>query len=125
MRMSNVAESPILLDTPSEAIRTLLPNHLQDLRRSGLTDTTIESWGCFSIGPTNAALLKQFGSGVTAPGLALPLRSPGSLKTNVFVYKPDNPRELAKKMKGHICKYELPRHTLNRIHVPLATQLLF
>jgi hypothetical protein len=104
---------------------SLFPNHLDDLHRSGLSDRSIESWGCFSIDATMVPLLRTFGKGVSAPGLALPILSPGSFKATGFAYKPDKPRELVKNGKVRKCTYELPRHNLNRIHVPLAAQFVF
>jgi hypothetical protein len=105
--------------------RRILPNHLDDLRRSGLSDATIESWGCFSIEQESASELKSFGKGVTTPGLALPMMAPGSLEPAGFSYKPDHPRMLKRNGKERTLKYELPRRGLNRIHVPRGAQYLF
>src|ERR1700752_4050172 len=91
-------------------------NRFDDLRRSGLTDLTIDCWGCFSIAPQDESLLRAFGKGVTAPGLALPIMSPGSIQPIGFSYKPDNPRVFERNGKSTICKYEMPRKALNRIH---------
>ena len=113
------------IDSAQGMARRILPNHLDDLRRSGLSDATIESWGCFSIEQESASKLKPFGKGVTAPGLSLPMMAPGSLEPVGFSYKPDNPRVLKRNGKEHTLRYELPRRGLNRIHVPRAAQYLF
>jgi hypothetical protein len=120
-----MTSSPDLADSAPRRIPGLRSNHLEDLRRSGLTDSTVESWGCFSINPQNTALLKPFAKDVTVPGLALPILPPGSLKTVGFAYKPDDPRKLVKNGRIRTCKYELPRRGINRIHVPRAAQYLF
>lgn len=104
----------------------LLLNHLNDLRRSGLSDGTIAASGCFSINEVNRHLLHGFGQGVEAPGLALPIFPPGLNEPAGFMYKPDNPRILPKKNgKPRACKYETLRGALNRIHVPRSAQWLF
>jgi hypothetical protein len=103
----------------------LSSNHLKELRRSGLSDATIKSWGCFSIGPKDKHLLKGFAKGVEPPGLALPILPPGALEPVGFIYKPDNPRTDKKNDKVRIRKYEMARNALNHIHVPLGAQHLF
>jgi hypothetical protein len=103
----------------------LLPQHLDDLRRSGLTDATIESWGCFSLGPADAPMLKRFAKGVSPLGLALPIFPPGALEPVGFTYKPDHARTLGKGGKTRTLKYELPRQAVSHIHVPRASQWLF
>src|SRR5207249_3070589 len=113
------------LPVPENIDSDLLPHHLEELRRSGLSDATIQASRCFSIQAENAGLLKAFAKGVTAPGLALPICPPGAVEPVGFIYKADNPRTLEKGGKVRTCKYEMPRGGLNRIHVPRAAQRLF
>jgi hypothetical protein len=124
--MSQRTEPPVWLQkmrAPWD--KRLMPNHLEDLRASGLTDSTIQSWGCFSVTAEDASLLKNFAKDVNPPGLALPILSPASQEPNDFSYKPDNPRVMETNGKLRTCKYEMPRKTLNQIHVPRASQWLF
>ncbi len=103
----------------------LLDHHRNDLRKSGLSDSTITSWGCFSVQDQNAHRLKGFAKGVTAPGLALPILPPGALDPTGFTYKADNPRVLTRGGKTRTCKYEFPAGGSNRIHAPRGAQVLF
>lgn len=123
MSRLTILSSPV--DSTQSVARRLFPKHLDDLRGSGLSDATIESWGCFSIDQESAFQLKPFGKGVNAPGLALPMMAPGSLEPVGFSYKPDSPRLVKRNGKERTLKYELPRRGLNRIHVPRAAQYLF
>jgi len=109
--------------TKGRVCSLLAADHLEDLRRSGLSDATIEAWGCFSIRPQDRHFLKAFAKGVEPPGLALPILPPGALEHLGFTYKPDNPRISEK--NGRTLKYESPRGCLNRLHVPRGAHWLF
>ena len=98
----------------------LLPNHLEDLRRSGLSNETIKRWGCYSITSDQPWVMGRLGFGhVVPPALALPILPPGRKEPdlNEVIIKPDRPR---KDGKGKPIKYEMRFHSQNRIHVPLA-----
>lgn len=51
--------------------RRLLPHHMEDLRRSGLTDETIESLGFYSAAAAEVTDILSFDAG---PGLVIPYR---------------------------------------------------
>lgn len=106
---------------PTELYRA----HLEDLRRSGLSDITIAIWGCFSIGTEDLYRLKHFARRVKPPGLALPILPPGAHESVGFAYKPDSPRVVEKGGRSRVCKYELPPAGTNHIHVPRGAQWLF
>ena len=98
----------------------LLPNHLDDLRASGLSDLTVEQWGCYSITADQKWLMNQLGFGhIEPPALALPILSPSRNQPdlNCVVIKPDHPRTDG---KGRRKKYEVRPRSQNLIHVPLA-----
>jgi Domain of unknown function (DUF3854) len=99
--------------------------HLEDLRRSGLSDSTIAIWGCFSIGTEDHHRLKNFAKRVKPPGLALPILPPGAHESVGFTYKPDNPSVVERGGRSRVCKYEMPLAGTNHIHVPRAAQWLF
>jgi hypothetical protein len=99
---------------------TLSPNHRADLRASGLSDETIERWGCYSVEPDQKWVMSQLGFGhLEPPALALPILDLDLTKPdlNSVVLKPDLPRRDG---SGHPAKYEVRSGSRNRIHVPLA-----
>jgi hypothetical protein len=101
---------------------TLLPNHAEDLHRSGLSDETIKRWRCYSITADQPWVMGQLGFGhVEAPVLALPILPPGRMEPNLneIVIKPDHPRRDG---KGRPIKYETRPRSQNRIHLPLRCQ---
>jgi hypothetical protein len=104
--------------TSATHAQVLLPTHLEDLQRSGLTDETIERWGCYSI--DDYSHLRSLGFGhLQAPALALPICPPDRDAPDLqdVILKPDNPRV---DDRGHAAKYEVRPKSRNRIHVPLA-----
>ena len=106
---------------PSAKDRTRLsPEHRKILRRYGLSDSTIDGWGCTTISEPDQ--LGSFAAGVEPPGIALPILSPGAPQAVAFIYKPDNPRVSNKNGKVRKRKYEHPVQGLNRIHMPRPVQ---
>jgi len=97
----------------------LSPEHRKILRRYGLNNSTIDTWSCYSVSQED---LEAFAKSVRVPGIALPIRPPGSAEARAFIYKPDIPREFEKNGKVHKRKYEHPLQGLNRIHVPCSVQ---
>lgn len=99
--------------------RKLHPNHLADLRKSGLTDATIEAAGLYSehrhaeIGVMLnwAKPPKRMGS-----VLVFPFHRPDGSFTGYCRLKPDAPR--ADKSTGKPIKYESPRQRGNEIYFP-------
>jgi hypothetical protein len=82
----------------SEDVTSLLilaPNHRADLRASGLSDVTIERWGCYSVEADQKWVMSQLGFGhLQPPALALPILAPDSTQPNLnlVALKPDQPR---------------------------------
>lgn len=102
----------------------LLPNHQDDLHRSGLTDGTIARWSCYSITVDQSWVMTQLGFGhMELPVLALPILPPGrnTPDLNDVIIKPDRPR---RDVKGRPIKYETRPLAQNRIHVPLCCREL-
>ena len=102
----------------------LLPHHVADLARSGLSHTTIELWGCYSIESDQKSVLSQLGCGhIKPPALALPIIPPDYTKPdlNFVMLKPDYPRRDG---RGRVVKYEARPKSRNRIHVPLSIRHL-
>jgi len=102
----------------------LLPHHLADLRRSGLTDDQVRRCGFYSEpDPTAVAKLLRrtdpklaFGLG---PCLCLPFFAPDGRPLGYVRCKPDRPRSDA---KGKAVKYESPVGAPNRAYLPPATR---
>ena len=89
----------------------LQPNHLEDLRSSGLSDETIDNLGFRSVGEVEAFDILGFSCG---PALAIPY--PG---TDFIRLKPDTPLQIAEKNgKMKPAKYLSPKGALNRLYVP-------
>ncbi len=98
----------------------LLPQHLEDLHKSGLSDRTIAQWGCYSVAADQKWVMNQLGFGhIELPALALPILSLNRDKPdlNDVIIKPDRPRTDG---KGRLIKYETRPRGQNRIHVPLC-----
>jgi hypothetical protein len=96
----------------------LLPQHLEDLRRSGLSEETIARCGCYSI--VERSEIRSLGFGhVEPPAMALPILPPDRTEPDVsdVMLKPDVPRT---DKRGHAAKYEARPNSRNRIHAPLA-----
>ena len=110
----------IVTDPPSkgEARRDaasphLLPQHLADLRKSGLSDAQITACGFYSEeDPADVAkLLNWKGSAATlGPCLCIPFAGPDGKATGHVRVKPDRPRL----RKGKPAKYESPLKASNR-----------
>jgi hypothetical protein len=99
----------------------LLPQHLEDLRRSGLSDETIRACGFFSLADPKrvSELLRwQRPARQLGPCLAIPFRGPSGLNGYVRL-KPDRPRKA--KQDGKPVKYESPLGLPNRLYVPPHT----
>src|SRR5262245_16162786 len=117
--------------------RRLLPQHLDDLRRSGLTDATVAACGFYSVSDPHAvaALLGNYLSPKTAaklgPCLVIPYLDPtgepmtdrnGAGTTRPFVrLKPDRPRT-DRTRRDRKVKYESPGRTPCRAYFPPATR---
>jgi len=99
--------------------RKLHPNHLDDLRRSGLTDATIEAAKLYSehrhteigVSLNWAKPPKRLGS-----VLVFPFHRPDGAYTGYCRVKPDTPR--VDKASGKPIKYESPRGRGNEIYFP-------
>jgi hypothetical protein len=95
----------------------LLPNHLEDLRRSGLSEETIARWSCYSI--VERSQIQTLGFGIAPPAIALPVLPPDRTEPDAtdVMLKPDSPRT---DKRGRAAKYEARPNSRNRIHAPLA-----
>jgi uncharacterized protein DUF3854 len=100
----------------------LLPNHLADLEASGLSGSTIERWGPYSIHVNQPWVMQQLGFGhISLPALALPILPPDRAEPdlNDVIIKPDRPRL---DERGRPRKYEMRPRSRNRVHAPLSTR---
>jgi len=101
----------------------LLPQHLADLRKSGLTDATIQACGFYSeTDPKKIAKLLKCSVAYAkrlGPCLVLPFFDLHGKPTNYVRLKPDNPQADAKKKR--VKKYEAPRGVGNQAYFPPAT----
>ena len=95
----------------------LLPQHLEDLHRSGLSEETIARWGCYSI--VERSEIQTLGFSITPPAMALPILPPDRNEPDAtdVMLKPDLPRT---DKRGRAAKYEARPNSRNRIHAPLA-----
>ncbi|MBN9518545.1 DUF3987 domain-containing protein [bacterium] len=103
---------------------SLLPQHLDDLRRSGLSDVQVARCGFYSeadpaavaklLSRTDAALVAALG-----PCLCLPFAGPDGRPLGYTRCKPDRPRTAD---KGKVVKYESPVGAPNRAYVPPGTR---
>jgi putative DNA primase/helicase len=101
-----------------KSFQRLASNHLDDLRRSGLSEETIARWGCYSI--LERSEIRSLGFGhVEPPAMALPILPPDRIEPDAtdVMLKPDSPRT---DKRGHAAKYEARPNSRNRIHAPLA-----
>lgn len=117
-RMINTTASTApILSAPADHILGLHPNHLADLRRSGLTDATIKAAGlrsesdCVKLaGIINAEFYKKsMGSALVFPYFD------ANGQNGYSRIKPDRPR---KDHNGKLVKYEAPRDTPNQMYLP-------
>jgi hypothetical protein len=99
----------------------LLPQHLADLRASGLSDAQIAACGFYSE-PDPAAVATLLGwtkpARALGPCLCLPFVGPDGKPTAYVRVKPDRPRD----KDGKTVKYESPLRKPNRAYVPPATR---
>jgi putative DNA primase/helicase len=105
-----------------EANGKLLPQHLTDLRTSGLSDAQIHRCGLYSL-QAPASIQKVLNwkgyKGGLGDCLAFPFRNAEG-KTNGYVrLKPDRPRR--SKEDGKPIKYESPKGSANRAYFPPGT----
>ena len=110
LTQSNATATPLR----PEAARALLPAHREQLRDSGLLDSTIDSAGLYSVSDENEArrLLGWLEGGACppVPALAIPY-----LGEDFVRLRPDEPRP---GQEGRPVKYESPRGQGGRIYVP-------
>ena len=106
------------------AAPTLLPQHLADLRRSGLTDDQVRRCGFYSESDP-AAVAKLLGradqmlANAIIPCLCLPFFAADGRPLKYVRCKPDRPRT---DPKGKPVKYESPVGAPNRAYFPPATR---
>jgi putative DNA primase/helicase len=99
----------------------LAPQHLDNLRRSGLTETTILAARLQTV--TDAVLIKRYlnwnySAAKLGPCLAFPYSTPDGGKTGFVRFRPDRPRV----NKNKVTKYESPANTPLRLYFsPTAT----
>jgi Protein of unknown function (DUF3631)/Domain of unknown function (DUF3854) len=96
--------------------RSLLDSHREHLRKSGLTDATIDAAGIFSVtDPAEAArLLKWKGNDGPSPAIAFPVHGFDESLTQTGL-RPDTPRT---RDDGSIAKYEQPLGEPHRVWFP-------
>jgi hypothetical protein len=102
----------------------LLPNHLADLRKSGLSDAQIAACGFYSEGdPERVQKLLNWKRPAESigPCLVIPYHAPDGAPTGFARLKPDKPRA-DKKKGGKSIKYEQPVRASNRAYVPPGTR---
>jgi putative DNA primase/helicase len=107
------------------AVARLLPQHLADLRRSGLSDTTIAACGFKSLqapASVQGVLRWKRYNGELGACLAIPFRDVIGAATGYVRLKPDSPRK--NKEDGKPVKYESPKGLANRAFLPPATRLV-
>jgi putative DNA primase/helicase len=115
---------PIGQETNGEVVgltARLLPKHLADLRKSGLTDATIAACGFHSLqapASIQGILRWKCYSGELGDCLVIPFFDVDGKPTGYGRLKPDRPR-LTK--DGKLIKYESPRGLPNRAYFPPAT----
>ncbi len=99
----------------------LLPQHLADLTRSGLSDEQIRRCG-FRSESDPSAVAELLGWKTPAkylgPCLCIPFPAPDGKATRYVRVKPDRPRTL----NGKTAKYESPRKAPNRAYLPPGTR---
>jgi hypothetical protein len=110
------------LTIPATLAARLAPNHIADLRRSGLSFEQIEKCYFVTIKDSKKVcqILRWKGTNSLGSCLGIPYRRPdGSLvRSNEFArLRPDNPRTNA----GRCIKYESPKGSTVRLYFPPAT----
>ena len=111
MVMSAPARTPLM---------RLLREHVADLKRSGLHERTIATWGAYSVEVDQKSVMAQLGFPyIDPPALALPILPPDRTEPNLndVILKPDRPRL---DTGGRSIKYEARQRSRNRIHAPLS-----
>jgi hypothetical protein len=103
---------------PSGTCPSLLPQHLADLRNSGLSDEQIGACGFYSLSDSTqvARLLHWKQPGRLGPCLAIPYRDPNGKATGFVRMKPDLPRTDRRSKKP--VRYESPVGLGNRLFIP-------
>lgn len=104
---------------------SLLENHLQDLRASGLSDEQVKNAGLYSESdPERIAKLLNWKGGAEklGPCLVIPYLGVDGQPTGYHRLKPDHPRKIAK-ASGEVraIKYEAPVGEPNRAYFPPGT----
>jgi putative DNA primase/helicase len=101
----------------------LLPQHLADLRKSGLTDATIAACGFRSLeaaASVQDVLRWKRYRGELGPCLCIPFADAEGKPTGYCRLKPDRPRSA--KEDGKPIKYESPKGSANRAFFPPGTR---
>jgi hypothetical protein len=107
----------------SNAAPRLLPQHLADLRKSGLTDAQIAACGFYSETDPRKVIdllgthFKPKAVAALGPCLVIPYIGPDGAPLGYARLKPDNPRKDRRK-GGKVVKYEGPAGKPNRAYVP-------
>ncbi len=99
-------------DEASASTLPLEPHHLADLRRSGLTDATIEAAGVYSVDRDEAKTILRFDPG--SGGWAIPYPAHGHLPPFIRL-KPDTP---FRGRDGKPAKYLSPIGARSRLYTP-------
>ena len=105
-------------------VENLLPQHLSDLRNSGLSDEQIKACGYFSVSdPESIAKILNWKGGTKklGPCLAIPYFNADGTKSDYIRLKPDKPRIQNRNGKSKGVKYEAPRGESNRAYFPPGT----
>ena len=101
----------------------LLPQHLDCLRKAGLSDETIEACRFESV-DDHAALARLLNSDERTvpkkfvPALVIPYRTADG-KVGYLRLRPDNPRS----RKGVVSEFEVPQETVTEVYVPPNTEV--
>lgn len=107
-----------------DASLDLAPDHLADLRRSGLTDATIRAAGIRTERDARQVRTLLNWSGASpkelGPCLVLPYFQPDGSRDGYVRIKPSRPRKDRK--TGKSIKYEAPKGSTNRLYLPLHTR---
>jgi len=90
-------------------------SHLRDLKKSGLSDQTIQNCGFYSASQQEAAKLLGFDPG--SSGLALPYPGTNSNGPPFIRVKPDSPFKVH---GGRPAKYLSPKNSQNYLYIPIA-----
>jgi hypothetical protein len=108
----------MIAPAPSSGNGKLLPQHRDDLYRSGLTDQTIEAAHFRSVTDPReiSRLLNWSGPSGIGPCLGIPYLDSHGNETGYVRLKPDHPR--VNKTDGKPFKYEAPLGSTNRLYIP-------